>query len=106
VYINKLEDNSYLIKGYGTHGDGQDFYIFRKLSFENNMIKDCSGCFNGKDQLLFIKPRTDKTSSMYQSSSKTITLPEYKENEDTGFLQKAGSTSTLQFKNGNFIKIN
>ncbi|MDH7446806.1 hypothetical protein [Aquimarina sp. 2201CG14-23] len=104
VHIDKLSDTEYLLKGYGTHGGGQDFYVFRKITFKNNQARDCDRCFNGENQLLFIKPRADKTSPVFKSSSNTIELPEYKENENTGFLEKTGNTITHSYKNGNFIK--
>ncbi|WP_340199087.1 hypothetical protein [Ascidiimonas sp. W6] len=103
--IYDFDTNTYLVKSYGTHGGGLDFYTFRLLSFRDNKLVDCKACFDGKNYLLFEKNRTEKASPTYDSKSKTIIYPEYTEDEETGVLKPTGNTITLEYKAGMFLKI-
>jgi len=102
--IYDIDTNTYLIKSYGTHGSGRDFYTMRLLSFVKDEIKECNKCFDQKDYLLFEKNRADKVSPEYDQKNKTIQYPEYKEDAETGFLRKTGKTIKLYYNDGFFIK--
>ena len=107
--IQKIEKNQYLVKGYGTHGHGFDFYTFRLFSFKNGIVTDCDKCFDGKDRLVFNKPRAFDISSVYNLETQEISYPEMKtsyfEGEDSGFTEPSGKILKLKYKNGVFIKL-
>ena len=103
--IQKIGNNEYLVTGYGTHGRGEDFKTFRLLGFSNNRIEDCNKCFDGQDRLVFIKPRgKDDKYPDFDSKKKIITYPLYKENQETGFLERTKTMVSLKYHNGNFIQ--
>lgn len=108
--ITEKINNSYLVKAYGTHGSGEDYYLYRLLNVENNTITDCSKCFNGKDFFLFEKPRGYEVDPKYDSASKEISYPEmipsYHDGEETGFTKPSGKILKLKYKNGVFAKSN
>jgi len=105
--INEIEDNQYLVKGYGTHGSGKDFYVYRLLSFKNEKIEDCIGCFNGEDRFVYEKSRGHDLKPTYDVASKTIHYPELEphtlDGEETGFMKPSGKILKLKYKNGKFI---
>lgn len=107
--IEDVDKGLYLVKGYGTHGGGKDFYVYRLFSFKNGEISDCSNCFDGEDRLVFIKPRGNKVSPEYNKETKEITYPEMKpgfhEGEETGFEKPTGKVLKLKYKEGTFIKL-
>lgn len=106
--INQLPDSSYLIKGWGTHGGGKEFFILRKLIFKNDMLKDCEACFEGNDYLFFEKSRGKDLEPKYNEETKTITYPEQVphllDGEETGFSVPTGKMIKLKFENGNFVR--
>lgn len=99
-----LDQNKYLVFGYGTHGGGQEFYTIRLLNFTDDVVSDCDQCFNGDDQLVFTKPRSAKVRPIFDNKSKTLRFPEFKEDEETGFLYKTNDTVVFEYKKGSFIK--
>lgn len=103
-------NNSYLVKAYGTHGAGQDYYIYRLLSFKENKLVDCYKCFNGEDFFVFKKMRSYDIQPEYDSKSKEIKYPEMipsnHEGEKTGFNEPSGKTLKLKYENGVFVKSN
>ncbi|WP_103070928.1 hypothetical protein [Aquimarina sediminis] len=103
--IYDIDTGKYLVKSYGTHGSGKEFYTFRVLSFVDGQIQNCKSCFGGQDYFLLEKNRGDKVSSKYDPIHKTIQYPEYKEDEETGFLNLTGKTITLQYQDGIFHEI-
>ncbi len=107
--IEDVDKGLYLVKGYGTHGSGKDFYVYRLLSFEKGKVADCSSCFDGEDRLVFIKPRGDKVSPKYDKEKKEITYlemkPSFHDGEETGFERPTGKVLKLKYKEGAFIKL-
>ncbi len=107
--IEDVDKDLYLVKGYGTHGGGKDFYVYRLLSFKNGEVTDCSDCFDGEDRLVFVKSRGNKVSPKYNKDTKEITYPEMKpslhEGEETGFEKPTGKILKLKYKEGTFIKL-
>ncbi len=107
--INKLPDNGYLIKGYGTHGGGNDFYVLRKLLLYEGKLTDCESCFAGNETLALEKWKAEDVSIEYDEDTKTIAYPDQitviKDGEDTGFVKTTDSILKLHYKNGKFNKI-
>lgn len=108
--IEDIEPNKYLVKGYGTHGSRQDFYVYRLLSFSDGKILDCNKCFDGKDKLVFEKSRANKTKPIFDTKTKQISYPEMvpslKDGEDTGFTEQSGKIIMLNYENGTFVNLN
>jgi len=109
--INTLEDNKYLIKSYGTHGGGQEFFTYRLLSFENEKIKDCDSCFDGKTQFKFIRSRNDKNATVtYNNDTREIIfsemIPKLHDGEETGFKVSTENNLKLKYNKGEFVKPN
>lgn len=98
------DNDHYLALGYGTHGQGYEFYTMRLLSFVDGEIQDCKACFNGEDRLVLYKSRGTKGIIEYDSSSKTIRYPEQIEDENTGFMKSNGNITILNYNNGIFSK--
>ncbi|MBL3659083.1 hypothetical protein [Fulvivirga sediminis] len=99
-----LPDNSYLTIAYGTKGAGTDYYTLRKLSWQNQHFTDCEACFEGENKLVYTKPRADDSYPIYNITSKTISFPEYRKEEETGFFKPTGDTTILKYTNGKFTK--
>ncbi|UII28984.1 hypothetical protein LVD15_11310 [Fulvivirga maritima] len=100
----QLPDNSYLSLAYGTNGGGTDYYTLQKLSWKNQHLYNCEACFDGEDKLTYTKPRSSESYPIYNATSKTISFPEYKKEEETGFLKPTGDTTILKYANGRFTK--
>lgn len=101
--IYDIDTNFYLVKGFGTHGHGHEFFTMRLLSFKNGKLQDCKHCFNGEDRLVLYKPKGRKDTIDYTPETKEIRYLEYKENDDTGFMKPTGKMITLSYKEGKFI---
>jgi len=105
--VDKI-DEAYLIKAYGTHGSGQDYYLYRLLSINGNSLTDCDQCFNGSDLFIFEKMRGFKAEPSYNAATRTISYPElapaFKDGEDTGFTRPTGKTLSLVYLNGRFLR--
>lgn len=105
---NKLPDNSYLIKGWGTHGGGKDFFIYRKLNYKDGSLSDCKGCFEGKDYLFYEKSRGYDLAINYNEENRSIQYPELVtdliDGEESQFSRPTGKIIELIFKDGIFVK--
>lgn len=108
--IYEIENDKYLVKGYGTHGGGKEFFVYRLLSFENDKIIDCSKCFDGKDRFIYEISRGDKLEPKYNNSLKVISYHELVESyiqgnkdEPSGFMEASGKILKLQYKDGKFV---
>jgi len=101
-------DGAYLVKAYGTHGSGQDYYLYRLLSVKNNVVSDCSQCFDSNDMFIFEKMRALEAIPSYDPATQTLSYPQLKpvlkDGEETGFTEPTGIALTLQYSNGNFVK--
>jgi len=112
IHFNILDrpNDTYLVKAYGTHGSGQDYFLYRLLSIKNETISDCSQCFNNNDMFIFEKMRGFKSEPSYDSITNTISYPELKpdikDGEDTGFTKPSGNVLQLHYVDGRFIKLN
>ncbi len=107
--INNIDDGKYLIKGYGTHGSGKEFFVYRLLSFKSGNLIDCSGCFDGKDRFVYEVTRGDDLEPAFNKDKKEITYYELKEsyvqgdkNAPSGFMDSTGKILKLKYKNGLF----
>ncbi len=108
--IHHIEATKYLIKGYGSHGYGHDFYTFRLFDFSlNKPSKDCKNGFDGKRIFCFEKPRHLNLKPKYIPKEQHITYPELVPNildgEDTGFSKPNGKYQTLIYNNGTFTTL-
>lgn len=111
--IYQIENNKYLVKGYGTHGGGKEFFVYRLLSFSNGKIVDCSKCFDGKDRFVYEISRRDTLEPKYNKELKEISYHELEESyiqgnkdEPSGFMKATGKILKLKYKKGLFIKTN
>ncbi|MEL0650802.1 hypothetical protein V6246_05165 [Algibacter sp. TI.3.09] len=100
--IIDIDTNFYLVKGYGTHGHGHEFYTMRLLSFREGKLQDCISCFNGEDRLVLYKSRSQKDKLTYDLEKKEISFLEHKEDEDMGVMRPTGKKIVLSFNNGQF----
>lgn len=98
------DNDHYLALGYGTHGQGHEFYTMRLLSFVNGEIQDCKACFNGEDRLVLYKSRTVKGVIEYDDQSKTLKYPEQIEDQNMSVMKPSGNIITLKYKKGVFVK--
>ncbi len=106
-----LPDNSYLIKGWGTHGGGKQFFVFRKLELREGKLQDCASCFNGKSYFFYeISRRQDDLEPTFDTVNTEILYNELKEgyingnkDEPSGFMEPTGIIHKLKFKDGMFI---
>ncbi|GAA0873419.1 hypothetical protein GCM10009117_25660 [Gangjinia marincola] len=96
---------NYLIKGYGTHGHGHEFFTLRLLSFNNNTLVDCRNCLNGKDKLVIYKARSKEDPIEIDTINNQIMYREYKEDLESGFMIPTGKTRTLHYKNGAYLPL-
>ncbi len=109
--IYKVDDYSYLLKGYGSYGGGREFYVFRLLTYVNGKLQDCLGCFNGSDRFFYeIARGRDNLIPEYNKINKEISYYELEEsyvdgdiNEPSGFMRSTGKILKLKYKNGMFI---
>ncbi|WP_346882965.1 hypothetical protein [uncultured Algibacter sp.] len=111
--IYKIEDNKYLVKGYGTHGSGKEFFVYRLLSFKNEKIQDCNKCFNGNNRFVYEISRGDDLEPLFDIKNKEIIYHELKEtyvqgnlDEPSGFMESTGKILKLKYKAGLFIELN
>ena len=106
--VQEMSTGKFLLMGYGTHGAGKDFYVYRLLSVEDGQLVDCDSCFDGDDMFVFEKPRSFDIAPTYDPTYKTIAYPElipkFLDGEETGFSRPTGETLRLQYKDGSFIK--
>ena len=106
-----LPDNSYLVKGWGTHGGGKEFFIFRNLKLKDGKLQDCSSCFNGENKFFYeISRGQDYLEPKYDTTKNEIFYHELKEgfidgdkDEPSGFMDSTGKILKLKFKKGMFI---
>ncbi len=111
--INNIDDGKYLVKGYGTHGSGKEFFVYRLLSFKNENIADCSGCFNGKDRFVYEITRGDELEPSFNKDKMEISYYELEEsyvqgdkNSPSGFMKPTGKVLKLKYKDGLFTVLN
>lgn len=107
--IHHVEDRKYLIEGYGTHGGGEDFFVFRLVDFDVERI-DCKKCFEGENIFVFQKSRGLDLKPEYLIKEKSISFPvlvpvfdEF--GDETGRTKHTGQFKKLIYKNGVFKTI-
>ncbi|WP_299317202.1 hypothetical protein [uncultured Maribacter sp.] len=111
--VQLIDNDKYLAKAYGTHGSGKEFYMFRLLSFNDGILKDCDGCFNGDDKFMYeISRGHDELIPQYNPETKEISYHELVEgyingdlNSPSGFMDSTGKILKLRYKNGVFIPL-
>ncbi|NER18527.1 hypothetical protein [Spongiivirga citrea] len=101
--IFQPEQNLYLLKSWGSHGSGGEFYIFKMLRAKGNKLSDYNG-FDNKPNIWFTKHRGDDVKIVYDTEKKTISYPEYKEDQETGFSKLTGEQIILSWDGEQFIK--
>lgn len=107
--VSKIED-FYLVKAYGTHGAGNDHYVYRLLSFKDKKLIDCVKCFDGNNIFIFEKMRGYDAEPSFNIKTNTISYPELqpniKDGEETGFTEPSGKILKLEYIDGTFVKSN
>jgi len=111
--IHLIDNDKYLAKAYGTHGSGKEFYMFRLLSYNDGVLKDCSGCFNGYDKFFYeITRGSDELIPQYNPETKEISYHELVENyidgdldSPSGFMDSTGKILKIKYENGAFIPL-
>jgi len=98
------DNDHYLALGYGTHGQGHEFYTMRLLSLVNGSLQDCKACFNGEDRLVLYKSRGTKGIIEYDTTSKTIKYPEQIEDKNISVMKPTGNTIILNYQEGVFVE--
>ncbi|MBD0776402.1 hypothetical protein HPE56_01245 [Maribacter sp. ANRC-HE7] len=109
--IHRIDNDKYLVKGYGTHGSGKEFYVFRLLSFSDGVLKDCNGCFHGDDKFMYeITRGHDELIPQYNPETKEISYHGLVEtyidgdlDSPSGFMKSTGKILKLTYENGAFI---
>ncbi len=108
--IHHIEAKTYLVKGYGTHGFGHDFYTFRLFNFNlKTAPKDCKNGFDGTRIFCFEKPRAIHLKPEYNTKEQRITCPELVpqilDGDATGYSTPNGSYQNLMYNNGKFTTL-
>ncbi len=105
-YFKLYQPNNdhYLALGYGTHGQGHEFYTMRLLSLIDGVLQDCNDCFDGEDRLVLYKARSTKGIIEYDATSKTIKYPEQIEDQNLNVMKPSGDITILHYKQGVFYK--
>ena len=109
-----LPNSSFLVKGWGTHGGGKEFFVFRNLKLKNGRLQDCLSCFNGENQLFYeitrgkdnLEPKFDAVTNEISYHELTENFVDGDKDSPSGFMDATGKILRLQYKDGEFVKPN